>query len=855
MSHSKTKEEEVQTTLNTRATHAPSDPEQILHLKRLLVTLKHQYEKGLQQLNEQLQKEQARSQSITKKVELAEEQQANLKKYHEEELHSLRNQIIHLRDSSKMSEVEETVFSPELEASQQRIEQLERVIPYLRERANEANLETEQLREELNETRRANEELKKRLLEFQSEEKNFSHQSQALETRYVEILNQKIVLEHQLGHSKENIEQQTNLVASLQNRNQLLEQEKSQYEEIVREKNRLLEQEKAQFEEIIQEKNRLVEQEKNQCEAIIQEKNRLIEQEKRQYEEIIQEKNQFLEQEKRHCDERISQIHAQLEQLLGEQASLHTYAKEMEQQRQTYENSFQDKCVQYEGLINEKTYLQQHVNHLQSEIINLQHQLGQITILQNQIQKLEQENQILEVEKRDWNIELKEILKEKTNLEHEIPNLHIHIDHQSAYIVELKSKLQLLEQQKKKQESLVVEGEQKIEIKQKQNEDLQLQLEQFEQLQQETQALFIILEQEKLEHIQKLELEKSSIQEQFVSLQEVCKQLTQQLEKSQEAHIKIENQLNEVESAFKVQVSILNEKNEQCSHLQQEKEAIDSQLHSLRIQSEESESRLKVAQLHLAKKVKEATLLNEKIEQMQYCNDEYFRTLEAFKAQVIQLQTGIEKHQSQENRLQEQLKEAVKNADVQISKWEEKYFRVYDKWQENEIKVRELKKVEEKHYQMQKLLSNLGSYIEGGDPSPTPGFSFTNLVLSQKNVVEPIAKDPEPTFTPEPEPSFSFANLVVAQKNEFEPVAREPLYKESLSKEADPIIEKDREPNFSFTSLLASQNDENESDEERSNRPTFFNSNDGGAFLEEHSDYSNGHFDLFGMHINKKNTS
>lgn len=493
----KAKEDEVQATLNSKVNQPSSDPEQILHLKRLLVTLKQQYEKGLQQLNEQLLKEQARTQSLLKKLELSEEQRFNSKKLQDEELNALRQQIVALRDSSKKVEAEETILSPELEMSRQRIEQLERVIPYLRERTNEANLETEQLRDELNELRQINEDLKKKFEETQfNEEEKSVQQGRALEAANGEILGEKIALEHQLEHSQK-------------------------------------------------------------------------------------------------------QIHS----------------------------------------------------------------------LQTQMEELAQQNRILEMEKHDLNAELEEVLKINDNLECQLPNLQTHLDHQSNYIAELKAKMEGLDQ---------------------------------------------------------------------------CHPL--------------------------VDLSLTAD---QYAQLQHEKAMLLAELNSLRTHAQEGESELKTAQQHLAKKVKEAALLGEKADQMQYSLNDYIRTMETYKLQILQLQTGIEKYQIQENRLQELLLEAQKNADAQSVKWEEKYFRIHDKWQACEEKIRELQKIEEKHYQVQGILSNLGSFLGGASTSHSAA-ALTNFVLPQK-LNKPSEDTPQPTF---------------------------------------------------------------------------FNSNDGQAFLEDQSDYSSGHFDLFGMQVN-----
>jgi len=89
------------------------------------------------------------------------------------------------------------------------------------------------------------------------------------------------------------------------------------------------------------------------------------------------------------------------------------------------------------------------------------------------------------------------------------------------------------------------------------------------------------------------------------------------------------------------------------------------------------------------------------------------QNVEIQKTQLAQLQASVDLYQRQEKRLQDQLHDALKGTESQVTKWEEKYFRMYDKWQESENKIRELKKFEEKHLQMQSLLANLGNFMGG----------------------------------------------------------------------------------------------------------------------------------------------
>ena len=80
--------------------------------------------------------------------------------------------------------------------------------------------------------------------------------------------------------------------------------------------------------------------------------------------------------------------------------------------------------------------------------------------------------------------------------------------------------------------------------------------------------------------------------------------------------------------------------------------------------------------------------------------------------QCIEVKKILETKFEQEKHSQDIFQETLNNAESQIRKWEEKYFRVYDQLNEAEARIKEMKEMEQKFHQMQSqtqaLLSNLG---------------------------------------------------------------------------------------------------------------------------------------------------
>lgn len=166
-----------------------------------------------------------------------------------------------------------------------------------------------------------------------------------------------------------------------------------------------------------------------------------------------------------------------------------------------------------------------------------------------------------------------------------------------------------------------------------------------------------------------------------------------------------------VKQAFvKKQDDVENLKNE-TEHLAKAQADLEEKLASAGNERDESESRLKVAQQHLAKKVREATLLSEKNEEYRLQQLELQNTVETSKAKLIELQSNLEMEANHQKRLQDQYQESLKTFEAQALKWEEKYFFMHERWQDSEIKLRDLRRQEDHYLKLQNVLNQLASFM------------------------------------------------------------------------------------------------------------------------------------------------
>lgn len=240
----------------------------------------------------------------------------------------------------------------------------------------------------------------------------------------------------------------------------------------------------------------------------------------------------------------------------------------------------------------------------------------------------------------------------------------------------------------------------------------------------------------RLEILEERLRQQNGMQEKYEQVKEDLGLATLQLEEALDGRLQAEKNLQDLQELFNQQCRQLEENQSRYAALQFENEKSIENQTGLKAQLEEEEAKYKTAQQHLAKKVKEAALLTEQVNGLQLHLIDQERMLESGKLHINDLQNSLEISIKQEKRLQEQLHEALKANENQASKWEEKYFRMYDKWQETETQLRDLKKLEEKHQQMQALLANIGNFMT--PPSVAP--ATENLAIAAE--VTHISQDP-----------------------------------------------------------------------------------------------------------------
>jgi chromosome segregation ATPase len=394
-----------------------------------------------------------------------------------------------------------------------------------------------------------------------------------------------------------------------------------------------------------------------------------------------------------------------MEQLREELDCAHKKLKVVEKELEENQHHAQKEIEYFQQLLAAQQEEENQIETVVSTTSSL-HLRRELEGIKRQMDKGNQETKALEARYID-------ILNEKIGLEHQCKQLQLQLEHQSSNLTAFQMQLHEIKNHKKSLESALQSKE--VEWKESCQESQEL--------------------QKKIKILDERFNEQELVQDKYEQLKDEWKQLSERLEEAIEIRSQLENHLTELESLTSHQEAQLQESIQQLQGIHQEKHTLEAERDQIKTLLEESEMRLKVAQQHLAKKVKEGALLSEKVEEQQAHLADFLQNLEHQKTQITQLQASVELYQRQEKRLQEQLHDALKGTESQVAKWEEKYFRMYDKWQESENKIRELKKFEEKHQQVQSLLANLGNFMGG---------SFNNSGTFHPNQQEAADRFPRP---------------------------------------------------------------------------------------------------------------
>jgi len=158
--------------------------------------------------------------------------------------------------------------------------------------------------------------------------------------------------------------------------------------------------------------------------------------------------------------------------------------------------------------------------------------------------------------------------------------------------------------------------------------------------------------------------------------------------------------------------------------VQEEVQFLHEQLHNFegvhetflraKLAQEETEAHLKIAHQHLARKVKEAAELTDKVKGLESKIEEMNSSLKASEDAMIEMQHLLESRQKESQQQQQLWKDSLNHAENASSKWQEKYSELHRNCQEMERQMMAMKKNEDKYHRLQELWLNFNKVFEEG---------------------------------------------------------------------------------------------------------------------------------------------
>ncbi|MFC2049352.1 hypothetical protein ACFLR2_01610 [Chlamydiota bacterium] len=158
--------------------------------------------------------------------------------------------------------------------------------------------------------------------------------------------------------------------------------------------------------------------------------------------------------------------------------------------------------------------------------------------------------------------------------------------------------------------------------------------------------------------------------------------------------------------------------NKFLAKFEKEQGVLQTSLKSVKLQCEEGEAELRQAQQHLAKKVKETTLLQDLAESQKLQLLELHALIEKQKSELERLQNSIHLQRVQDEKMLEVEKERARALENQIKEWENKYLALQKDWEEKKGQLHELQQLRKTYEQMASTFSNLKTILGHNlDPS------------------------------------------------------------------------------------------------------------------------------------------
>ena len=392
-------------------------------------------------------------------------------------------------------------------------------------------------------------------------------------------------------------------------------------------------------------------------------------------------------------------------ELLGEELlELQESLKASQAQHQELITRFEEFQKETKQGVVEKDFLKDDLQAVQGQFEQLKESIKQLKLESEEqlssINQLEKSNQKLQEDKLQLRLLLDQKEAKFEIVEKETLSLKENVLQGMRHLKEVEREYStLIVEKEKTQQALLMEQEKVGQLQ----EHLRI-----SEMKQRQESIAKDILDEEISKYKEIEKEKIELQELYLKLEQKFQEKSHLVEEGVRIKSDFDQKLQKLHEALNDKDRTLESRTGQLAVLNQEKHKLQEMIHNVQLLADEKESQVKLAQQHLAKKMKETASLHEKLEEQKIQILEMQNQFNGSQTKMAELRSLLETKQQQEKRLEEMLNESMKSS----SRWEEKYFGIADKVQEMEMRYKELKKIEEKYLHLQAVLSNLGNTFD-----------------------------------------------------------------------------------------------------------------------------------------------
>jgi chromosome segregation protein len=217
----------------------------------------------------------------------------------------------------------------------------------------------------------------------------------------------------------------------------------------------------------------------------------------------------------------------------------------------------------------------------------------------------------------------------------------------------------------------------------------------------------ITIYQKALENSSVIAEEKSSLEGKHTELSEKFLAATMSLQEALDEKTSLEGKIHETENVVKTKDEELQKKATDIEEILDDQEKLENTIGVLQKKVYDKDLYIKQAQHHMAKKVKENTMLQDYVEKQKVYSMQLQNRATEYTTTLTQQQDKIKILTANEERMHAFVKESVKTAEEKVKHHEEQYSSLNEKYERNTRRMKELEQVQGEYQQLKGVFSNI----------------------------------------------------------------------------------------------------------------------------------------------------